>query len=45
MDFCWKKKILSQLSATSVKLTFNFEHLEKKPEPHDACSSQIIDRE
>ena len=33
------------MSTTSVKFTFNFEHLEKKPEPHDASSSQIIHRE
>ena len=30
MELCKKQKLLSQLSARSVKYTFNFQHFEKK---------------
>ena len=45
MDLCQKQKIFSQQSAASVKFTFSFQHLEKKPEPHDAFFPEIIDWE
>ena len=45
MELCKKQKLLSQLPAASVKLTFNFQHFEKKDESDAACISEIIDRE
>ena len=36
-----KPKTFSQLSSKSLKLTLNFEHFQKKDDPHSRCSSQI----
>ena len=36
MDLCQKQNIFSQLRPSAVKLTFNFQHLEKKSEHHGA---------
>ena len=36
-----KPKTFSQLSSKILKLTLNFEHFQKKDDPHSRCSSQI----
>ena len=39
--FSQKPKTFSRLSSETLKLTLNFEHFEKKDDPHSRCSSQI----
>ena len=36
-----KPKTFSQLSSKILKPTLNFEHFQKKDDPHSRCSSQI----
>ena len=36
-----KAKTFSQLSSEILKPTLNFEHFQKKDDPHRRCSSQI----
>ena len=36
-----KQKTFSQLSSEILKPTLNFEHFQKKDDPHSRCSSQI----
>ena len=36
-----KRKTFSQLSSKSLKRTLNFEHFQKKDDPHSRCSPQI----
>ena len=36
-----KPKTFSRLSSKILKPTLNFEHFEKKDDPHSRCSSQI----
>ena len=36
-----KQKSFSQFSAAFLKYTLNFEHFQKKDDPHSRCSSQI----
>ena len=36
-------KIFPQFFTAFLKFTFNFEHLEKKDEPHNLCISEVID--
>ena len=36
-----KPKTLSRLSSEILKPTLNFEHFQKKDDPHSRCSSQI----
>ena len=36
-----KPKTSSQLSSEILKPTLNFEHFQKKDDPHSRCSSQI----
>ena len=36
-----KPKTFSQLSSEILKPTLNFEHFQKKDDPHSRCSSQI----
>ena len=36
-----KRKTFSQLSSKIIKPTLNFEHFQKKDDPHSRCSSQI----
>ena len=36
-----KPKTFSKLSSEILKPTFNFEHFQKKFDPHSRCSSQI----
>ena len=36
-----KQKTFSQLSSEILKPTLNFEHFQKKDDPHCRCSSQI----
>ena len=36
-----KPKNFSQLSSKSLKPTLNFEHFQKKDDPHSRCSSQF----
>ena len=36
-----KPKTFSRLSSEILKPTLNFEHLQKKDDPHRRCSSQI----
>ena len=45
MELCKKQKLLSQLSAAPLILTFNFQHFEKNHESHGTCFSKIIDPE
>ena len=36
-----KRKSFSQLSSAFLKYTLNFEHFQKKDDPHSRCISQI----
>ena len=36
-----KPKTFSQLSSEILKPTLNFEHFQKKDDPHSRCSSQV----
>ena len=36
-----KRKSFSEFSAAFLKYTLNFEHFQKKDDPHSRCSSQI----
>ena len=36
-----KQKTFSRFSSEILKATLNFEHFEKKDDPHSRCSSQI----
>ena len=36
-----KPKTFSQLSSEILKPTLNFEHFQKKGDPHSRCSSQV----
>ena len=36
-----KPKTFSQLSSKTLKRTLNFEHFQKKDDPHSRCSPQI----
>ena len=36
-----KRKTFSKLSSEILKPTLNFEHFQKKVDPHSRCSSQI----
>ena len=36
-----KQKSFSQLSSAFLKYTLNFEHFQKKDDPHSRCISQI----
>ena len=36
-----KPKTFSQLSSEILKATLNFEHFQKKYDPHSRCSSQV----
>ena len=38
---CQKPKNFSQISSEILKPTLNFEHFQKKDDPHSRCSSQI----
>ena len=40
-----KQKTFSQLFATLLKSRFNFDHFEKKDDPHSFCISEITDSE
>ena len=39
--FSQKPKTFSRRSSETLKLTLNFEHFQKKDDPHSRCSSQI----
>ena len=39
--FSQKAKTFSRLSSETLKLTLNFEHFQKKDDPHSRCISQI----
>ena len=36
-----KRKSFSQFSSTFLKYTLNFEHFQKKDDPHSRCGSQL----
>ena len=38
-----KVNVFSQLFIAFLKFLFNFEHFQKKDEPHSLCISEIID--
>ena len=45
MQLSKQLKSFSQFSSGFIKFKFNFEHFEKKDEPHSLCISEIIDGE
>ena len=40
-----KQKVFSEIFATLLKSTSNFEHFEQKEEPHSWCASEIVECE
>ena len=40
-----KQKTFSQIFSSFLKSTLNFEHFQKKDDPHSQCNSQITDSE
>ena len=45
MQLYKKLKAFSSVFTAFQKTTFNFEHFEKKVEPHSICISEMIDGE
>ena len=45
MQLSSKHKFVSQFLAASLKSRLNFEHFEKKDDPHSFCISEITDSE
>ena len=45
MQVSKKANVFSQLFIAFLKFLFNFEHFQKKDEPHSLCISEIIDGE
>ena len=45
MQLSQKQKTFSQFFAAFLKSTLNFEHFEKKDDPHRFCISEITDSE
>ena len=45
MQLSEKQKTFSQFFAAFLKFTLNFEHFEKKDDPHRFCISEITDSE
>ena len=43
MQLSKKLQMFYHFFTAFLKLTFNFEHLEKKDEPHSLCICEIID--
>ena len=45
MVLCQKENIFSQFSAAFFDSAWNFEHFQKKDDPHSFCISEITDHE